>query len=290
MLSRNEPWALQLGEHVLLTPGKWLWLRSLIWAAVLFAGAILFFFSSLMLGHWLHLPERSDYAIALIVPALAFGAYSLAIRKGEGRIATEVMPTGSTIRQLLAGAAIGFSMLVAILALLWALSLYHVQANHWTDQLHSFLFDSYISGMLEELAFRVILLRLFSRSFGPLWGLTLSSLLFGVAHLSHATLLQAFEVAFNGGLILGLLYMVTGRIWMSVGMHIAWDFTEESILGVNSHSGLLLSTPVTGRSDILTGGKYGPDGSALAAVVGVVLIALIVYANSKGVFRSKTLC
>lgn len=103
-------------------------------------------------------------------------------------------------------------------------------------------------------------------------------------------MLQAFEVAFNGGLILGLLYMVTGRIWMSVGMHIAWDFTEESILGVNSHRDLLLSTPVTGRSDILTGGKYGPDGSVLAAVVGVVLIALIVYANSKGVFRSKTLC
>ncbi len=65
MLSRNEPWALQLGEHVLLAPGKWLWLRSLIWAAVLFAGAILFFFSLLMLGQWLHLPERSDYAIAL---------------------------------------------------------------------------------------------------------------------------------------------------------------------------------------------------------------------------------
>lgn len=111
--------------------------------------------------------------IDLIVPALAFGAHSLAIRKGEGRVATEVMPTGSTIRQLLAGAAIGFRMLVAIFALLWASGLYHVQANHWTDQLPSFLFDSYISGMLEEFAFRVILLRLLSRSFGPLWGLTL---------------------------------------------------------------------------------------------------------------------
>jgi membrane protease YdiL (CAAX protease family) len=175
-------------------------------------------------------------------------------------------------------------MISATLALLWSLGLYHVQLSHLRNWFAFFVSNAYISGTLEELAFRAILLRLFARAFGPGWGLALSAAAFGAAHLSHATWLAAFEIAFNGGLILGLVYMATGRLWMSIGLHIGWDFTEGAILGVDHSNGLLLSTPVAGKPDILTGGTYGPDASLLATLVGAVFIAAILYANCRGLF------
>jgi membrane protease YdiL (CAAX protease family) len=72
--------------------------------------------------------------------------------------------------------------------------------------------------MLEELAFRAILLRLFPRASGPLPGLVLSSLLFGLAHLSHRAWTNAAEIAFNVGLLMGLLYMTIGHLWISMAL------------------------------------------------------------------------
>ncbi|WP_184418236.1 CPBP family intramembrane glutamic endopeptidase [Rhodanobacter sp. MP7CTX1] len=138
--------------------------------------------------------------------------------------------------------------------------------------------------MLEELAFRAILLRLFARMFNPVAGLVISSALFGVAHLTHGTPFQALEIAFNAGLTMGIPYMITGRLWMSVGMHIGWDFTEESLLGVNTTHGFLLSTPDPTHSVLLTGGAYGPDGSLFAALVGALFVVGMLYSNKRGWF------
>jgi membrane protease YdiL (CAAX protease family) len=289
MTFSNTRWKLTLGDDGVLIAGRFLWLRALAWAATLFAGALFLFFASISLGNWVHAPERANYVIALVVPCVAFIVYAMAVRTGERRRAEEVMLTNRSALELLVGAALGFGMISATLAILWLLGLYSVHLSHWSNTLSSFVFDSYISGMLEELAFRLILLRLLARAFGPAYGLIISSVLFGAAHLSHATWFAALEVAFNGGMIMGLLYMITGRIWMSVGMHIGWDFTEESLLGVNSKSGLLLSTPVSGHSDILTGGSYGPDASILAGIVGAILIAGIWSANARRASRSDIL-
>ena len=274
-------WNLTLGIDGVLTAGRFLRLRAMVWAAALFAGALFFFFASISMGTWAHLPRRANYLVASVVPCLAFVSYAWAVRIGEHRRAIEVVPVWRSALEFLAGAAIGFMMISVTLAVLWLFGLYSVHVSHWTNALDSFVFDSYISGMMEELAFRAILLRLLARGLGPLYGLIASSILFGAAHLSHATWLAAFEVAFNGGMVMGLLYMMTGRIWMSVGMHIAWDFTEESLLGVNSKTGLLLSTPVAGQPDILSGGNYGPDGSILAGIVGTIAILGIWYISAR---------
>jgi hypothetical protein len=74
---------------------------------------------------------------------------------------------------------------------------------------------------------------------------------------------------------------------MSIAMHIAWDFTEGAVLGVDNHHGLFLSTPVAGKPDLLTGGSFGPDGSLLAALIGTIFIIGILYANSKGLFNLR---
>jgi membrane protease YdiL (CAAX protease family) len=213
--------------------------------------------------------------------------YRLVVRTWEKRSPVEVLPNARTIPDILIGAAIGVILLSITTAMLWALGLYQIKPNHLNHAFDSFVFDSYLSGMMEELLFRAVLLRILARAFGPRWGLALSAAVFGLAHLSHGSWIPILEIAVNAGLSLGLLYMVTGRLWMAIGMHTAWDFAEESLFGVNTHNGLLLSTPVQGKSALLTGGSYGPDGSLLAMMVGVLCCAAIIWASKKGRFSEQ---
>jgi uncharacterized protein len=282
----NQQWKWDLGSRGVLVPGRWLWLRATAWSALLFSGALFFFFATLMQFPWLHLPHQPKL-VGLLGPVVAFVAYAIAVKKGERRMPEEVIPSSSIAYELIIGALLGFTLMVSMLSLLWILGLYHVQVNHPRNWFSFFVSNSYISGTLEELAFRAILLRLFARAFGPGWGLALSALAFGAAHLSHATLLVGAEISFNAGLTMGLLYMASGRLWMSIAMHIAWDFTEGAVLGVDNHHGLFLSTPVAGKPDLLTGGSFGPDGSLLAALIGTIFIIGILYANSKGLFNLR---
>jgi hypothetical protein len=285
-MQTKPTWPLEEGTMGVLTAGRWLSLRAVLWAALLSAGALAFFLATQYLGPWFHLKPNSYYVIVLGIPILAFVVYAVVVRAAEARTAVEVLPSAGMLTDILIGAAIGFVMLCAMTALLWSLGLYHVQVNHWQHWFDSFVFNSYLSGMMEELLFRAILLRILARAFGIPWGLGLSSLLFGLAHLSHDSWLAATEIMINAGLTLGLLYMVTGRLWMSIGLHTAWDFTEDSLLGVNNHNRLLLSTPVRDKPDLLAGGAYGPDASALATIVGILVIIAIVSAQKRGFFRT----
>jgi membrane protease YdiL (CAAX protease family) len=287
-MNSNTFWQFEPGTSGVLSPGRWLCLKAVLWALVLSSGTLAIFLATQVLGPWLRLPANSSYAIVLICPIAAFALYALSVHKGERRIAVEVLPSFAMVGDLTMGALFGFCILWAMVGLLWALGFYRLEWHRWQHIFDAFLFDSYLSGMLEELMFRAILLRILARAFGPRWGLALSSILFGLAHLTHGTWLAALGITINAGLTMGLLYMATGRLWMSVGLHIGWDFTETSILGVNSSDGLLLSTPVTGRSDILTGGSFGPDASVLSYAIGIIAFAAILYAREKRLFGFQT--
>jgi uncharacterized protein len=282
-----SPWPIELGTSGILAPGRWLQFRSILWAILLSACAVASFLSTQYLGAWLHLPRSSSYYIVLGIPVLSFIGYAALIKVAEGRRPVEVLPHAGMILELAVGAFIGFLMLCAMTALLWSLGLYHVERNHWQRIFDTFVFNSYLSGMLEELMFRAILLRILSRSFGLRWGLLLSAVLFGVAHLTHGSWIAAFEITINAGLTMGLLYMATGSLWMSIGLHTAWDFTEDSLLGVNNHDGLLRSVPVAGKPDLLTGGTFGPDASVLATFVGALAVVAILYGWKRGYLRQS---
>jgi membrane protease YdiL (CAAX protease family) len=286
-MNYKNDWPFQLGTSGILAPGRWLWLRAVLCTLLLFSGTLVVFIATQLLSTWLHLPPNSNYAIVLLLPIGAFVLYAFVVRKAERRVAVEVLPSFAMLKDLITGILFGFCMLCAVVGFLWSLGIYHVEGHRWRHIFDAFLFDSYLSGMLEELMFRAILLRILARAFGPRWGLVLSSILFGLAHLTHGTWLAALSITINAGLTMGLQYMATGRLWMSVGMHIGWDFTEGSILGVNNPDGVLLSIPTAGMSDILTGGSFGPDASVLSFTIGILAVAAILYARKRGYFAVK---
>ena len=59
------------------------------------------------------------------------------------------------------------------------------------------------------------------------------ALIFGALHLAnpHASMTAAVAIALEAGLMLAGFYLLTGRIWVSIGVHAAWNFTQGWVFG-----------------------------------------------------------
>lgn len=94
----------------------------------------------------------------------------------------------------------------------------------------------------EELLFRGYLLDNLQRGTGWLWGITLSSVLFGFLHIiltpnaSSLTTAQQISILIYGtlaGLILAGARLRSGSLWMPVGWHLGWNFLISPVFGLS---------------------------------------------------------
>jgi membrane protease YdiL (CAAX protease family) len=141
------------------------------------------------------------------------------------------------------------------------------------------------SGIFEELIFRGILFRITEEWLGSWVALAVSSLLFGFMHLMNpqGTVEGALFITIEAGLLLAAAYMVTRRLWMSMGFHVAWNYTQSGIFsgivsGNDAAQGLVKAT-IEGP-DVLTGGSFGLESSLIAFLLctttGVVLLIMAI--------------
>lgn len=195
-------------------------------------------------------------------------------------------------RELALGALIGTGVIGATVLVLAALGAYEVvgtaldrspSAGHDTSgalasgrSLLTGLMLGLGSAFGEEVVMRGILLRILAGRFGILPALTITSVAFGLLHLGnpHASLIGALGVAVQAGLLFGVAYLVTRRLWLAIGIHAAWNFTQTAIFGLNvsgvpTEPGLLIAT-VHGP-DWLSGGGVGIEGSIVT--IGLSLTA-----------------
>ncbi len=94
----------------------------------------------------------------------------------------------------------------------------------------------------EELLFRGYLLDNMQRGTGWLWGILLSSILFGFLHIilsSNASSLKISQqfsivaISFLAGLILAWARLRSGSLWMPMGFHLGWNFLITPVFGLN---------------------------------------------------------
>ena len=83
---------------------------------------------------------------------------------------------------------------------------------------------------------------------------------------------------FGGGIPMAALYLLTRRLWASIGYHISWNFTEAYVFGAQvSGTGLGPSLyqvrPVPGVDTLWSGGAFGPEASAASVVMGLLVCA-----------------
>jgi len=148
---------------------------------------------------------------------------------------------------------------------------------------------------MEELITRAIILRLLMRAFGAWPALVLSAALFGVLHLGNpnSSWVAAAAIAVEAGLMLAAFYMLTGRLWVSIGVHAAWNFTQgwvwgAAVSGIAVKESLFVSKPKPGAPQFLSGGAFGPEASLPAMIVGTgVAIVVLYWAWKRGNFRAR---
>ena len=130
----------------------------------------------------------------------------------------------------------------------------------------------------EELLFRGVLFRWIDEKFGFAVALVASSLLFGLVHISNdnATWWSAFAIAIEAGLLLAAAYKWSGTLWLPIGIHWAWNFSQGNIFGFavsGQQAGASLFLSQTQGSDWITGGAFGPEASVIGVLVGLALSA-----------------
>lgn len=181
--------------------------------------------------------------------------------------------------ELLFGMAAGAAILSAIVGLLWAFGWVAIESRP-VDGVALALRDSVRSGVLEEVVLRLVIFRILWRAFGIWPAIALAALLFGALHLGNpdSSLFAAACLIAGEGIGIGL-YLITGRIWMSIGMHAAWNFTQGWLFGaaVSGTSeiagGPLALRPTLGVPELLSGGGFGPEASLPALVISLLASA-----------------
>jgi len=139
-------------------------------------------------------------------------------------------------------------------------------------------------GWNEELLSRGYHLQTLASGTNMFWGLIISSSVFGLAHLGNpnATWVSAAGIFF-AGLFLAYGYLRTGQLWLSIGLHIGWNFFEGVVFGFPV-SGMdiyrLIRHQVQGP-EIWTGGAFGPE-AGLIVLPALVFGSVLIYFYTRG--------
>ena len=211
---------------------------------------------------------------AAVLTLLCFVAYVAASKWIERRSPTE-LAADRALPEGIAGIALGFVLFSAVMGILWATGVYHLEGRGTADQLAKGFVLAALAGVLEEILFRGLLFRLSAKIFGTWGALLLTAALFGAAHATNpgATVSSSLAIALEAGILLGATYAATTRLWLPIGAHIGWNFTEGSLFGMSVSGGTANSGIIRGTlsgSQILTGGQFGPEASIVAVLVCLV--------------------
>jgi len=225
--------------------------------------------------------------LGLVASAGALLGYAGIGRRTERRPVLELGRTGA-VRVLGRGALVGTLLFALVIAAIAASGDYHVAG--WGSigdavWLLGFLAPAAIT---EELLFRGVLFRHVERWFGTAVALIGTGLVFGLSHLFNpdATLWGAIAIAVEAGGMLGAAYVATRRLWLPIGLHLAWNVAESGIFGTevsgNSDRHGLLDASTSG-SVLVGGGRFGPEASGYAILVCLaVTVVLLRLAHRRG--------
>jgi hypothetical protein len=191
-------------------------------------------------------------------------------------------------RELGLGLLLGFGLYTACVLILMGLGNYRIVGLHDWHILLTGMATALATGVFEELLFRGGVFRIAEEWFGSWAALLISSLVFGFVHLNNeeATLQGVASISIWAGILLAATYLLTRRLWLGIGLHAAWNYTQGTVYsGVVSGNappeGFVKST--LQGSEWLTGGSFGVEASMIALVVcGTVGVLMLVQAMRLG--------
>lgn len=177
------------------------------------------------------------------------------------------------------GIGFGAILVVLIVAAMYFLGVYHpIKFNSPHDLLFSCI-ALLFAAATEELIFRAYIFTVFEKSWGTIAALALSSIGFGFAHICNDAggsalidkILFCTFLSFEAGLTLAACYVLTRRLWMPIAAHWIWNFFEGPVFGTHVSGADFGTSWIDAKvigADVLTGGKFGPEGSVICLLIG----------------------
>jgi len=218
--------------------------------------------------------------------AIAFGTFAVLKWRRQGASVLAGLGLKAdrwTMPDIGAGLSIATVAMIGILVVELMLRVAHVAGGAF-DAVAVLEFGLFLilSGLVDEILMRGMLVSGLALVLGgrPFAAVLIASILFGSTHIffEGASALSLISNSL-GGVMYGLAFILTRRIWLGLGLHFAWNFVQGPILGF-----ILSGHPVAGAlfhiDDLgpvwLTGGLYGPEGGIVGigfrfAVIGAVL-------------------
>lgn len=148
------------------------------------------------------------------------------------------------------------------------------------DLLFSFLFFVLVAFAEEIMVRGYILGCLLRTGMNRFLALAISSVIFALLHVFNPSI--AFLPMLNlvlAGVLLGSVYLYTRNLWLSISLHLFWNWIQGPVLGYevsgnNFHSSLLiLRLP---GPNLLSGGAFGFEGSLICTILMVIAIVGVI--------------
>ncbi|QAU51705.1 CAAX amino terminal protease self- immunity [Corynebacterium pelargi] len=135
-------------------------------------------------------------------------------------------------------------------------------------------------GTWEELVYRGYLMPHFTRRWGVVPSIIITSLAFAAFHaLNPGLTLLPIANLIIFGFVFALFYFRTGNMWLVGFAHGAWNFSQgfffgSEVSGNQVHASVLKTVPEPGH-DLLSGGAFGFEGSVVTSLLGCALIIFL---------------
>lgn len=143
------------------------------------------------------------------------------------------------------------------------------------------LFYSGAAGIVEEMVFRGIIMKVMEKRFGKLVAILVPSMIFGLLHatggMSIVDILILFIAGTSVGVMFSLITYENGSIWASVIVHVLWNIIivgDIFRIGVGDSSEAIYFYKLQQSSSFLTGGTFGIEASFIS-VIGYILVSLL---------------
>jgi len=277
------------------------------WSALLFIAVMAAVALAVnLIAHMLHLPKhppsdemslRGSYISESVMLAMTVIATAVMARIEKKPFGSFGLGGQRSIRNFVIGMATGFVSLSALVGLLYACG-YLAFDGIALQGLSIFTYGTlWFGGFMlvaisEEMMIRGYLQNTLFRGIGPWPSIVVLSLLFTVMHLGNpGESAMGLMGVFVAGIFLCLLRWLSGSLWLGIGFHAAWDWSQSYLYGTPDSGymaqGHLMMTHAIG--DIkFSGGTAGPEGSLFAnpvLLIGMLALLLIIRSLKSSTIR-----